>query len=129
MPVTKIELSNPWSNSDKRRLAAFVHETMVEVLNIPEHDRLIRIVEHEAGNFYAPKNGSDNYVLFEITLFPGRTLETKRELCKRLCEGMKTFGIDSNDTRVVLYEVPMENWGIRGGQAGSDVVLGFQTNV
>jgi phenylpyruvate tautomerase PptA (4-oxalocrotonate tautomerase family) len=129
MPVTKIELSKPWPNSEKKRLAAFVHETMVEVLNIPEYDRLIRIVEHEPENFYAPKNGSDNYVLVEITLFPGRKLDTKRELYKRLCEGMKTFGVDSNDTRVVLYEVLMENWGIRGGQAGSDVVLGFQTDV
>ncbi len=129
MPITKIELSKSWSSSDKERLVEFVHETMVKVLKIPEHDRLIRLVEYEAGNFYCPKNGSDNYVLFEISLFPGRTLETKRRLYKKLCEGMESFGISANDTRVVLNEVPMDNWGIRGGQAGSDVVLGFKTNV
>ena len=30
---------------------------------------------------------------------------------------------------VVLNEQPLENWGIRGGQAASDVSLGFQVKV
>ncbi len=129
MPITKIELSKKWENIDKDLLADFVHETMVDVLKIPEHDRLIRIFEHDSDSFFGPKNASDNYVLFEISMFPGRSLDAKRELYKRLCEGMKRFGVAVEDTRVVLYEVPMDNWGIRGGQAGSDVVLGFKTEV
>lgn len=129
MPVTKVELSKKWSSGEKERLADFVHETMIEVLKIPEYDRLIRIVEYDVGNFYCPKNGSDNYVLFEISMFPGRSLKVKRDLYKKLCEGMQDFGVSVEDTRVVLYEVAMDNWGIRGGQAGSDVVLGFKTEI
>ncbi len=129
MPVTKIELSKKWEVLDKELLANFVHKTMVEVLKIPEYDRLIRITEYDENTFYCPKNGSDNYVLIEISMFPGRSLEVKRELYKQLCNGMTKFGVSKDDTRVVLYEVPMDDWGIRGGQAGSDVVLGFSTNV
>jgi hypothetical protein len=29
----------------------------------------------------------------------------------------------------VLNEVPLENWGIRGGQPASEVDLGFKVNV
>ena len=129
MPITKIELSKKWDDLDKELLASFVHETMVEVLKIPEHDRLIRITEYNENSFYCQKNGSDNYVLIEISMFPGRSLEAKRQLYKQLCHGMAKFGISVEDTRVVLHEVPMDNWGIRGGQAGSDIVLGFNTNV
>ncbi len=121
MPVTRIELSRPQSSSDKARLAQFVQETLVDVIKIPADDRVIRIVEHEPGNFYTSVNGTGNYALIEITLFPGRTLDAKRELYKRLCEGMAHFGISPSETRVILYEVPKENWGIRGGQAGIDV--------
>ncbi len=129
MPITKIELSKKWESLDKELLAKFVHDTMVEVLKIPEYDRLIRIVEHDEDNFYCPKNGSDNYVLFEISMFPGRSLEVKRTLYNLLCNGMAKFGVAKEDTRVVLHEVPMDNWGIRGGQAGTDVVLGFNTDI
>ena len=121
MPITHIELSRPWSKEEKERLAVFVHDTLVEVLKIPEHDRLIRITDYSPDNFFTPPNGGDDYALFQISLFPGRTLDAKRALYKKLAEGMQQFGIAANDTRVVLNEVPMDGWGIRGGQAGSDV--------
>lgn len=129
MPVTQIELGNAWSKEKKRELADFVHSTMVEILKIPEHDRLIRIIEHANENFYPPSNASNNYILIQIHMFPGRSLDSKRALYKKLCEGMKDFGIAITDTRVIVSEIPPENWGIRGGQAGSDVVLGFNTHV
>jgi hypothetical protein len=30
---------------------------------------------------------------------------------------------------IVLHEPPLENWGIRGGQAATDVQLGFKIDV
>jgi len=129
MPLTQIELGSIWPKEKKIELIEFVHATMVDTLRIPEHDRFIRIIEHSAENFFPPTNASNNYILILIHMFPGRSLDTKRVLYKKLCSGMKTFGIDITDTRVVISEIPAENWGIRGGQAGSDVVLGFETHV
>lgn len=129
MPVTLIELSKQWPMDEKSRLVEFVHQSLVEILKIPEHDRLIRIVEHAPGNFYSPLNCSNNYVIFQIQMFPGRGIDTKRMLYQKLCHGMEAFGVPARDTRVVIQDVPMENWGIRGGQAGCDVVLGFNSNV
>ena len=31
--------------------------------------------------------------------------------------------------KIMLREIDSENWGIRGGQAGCDVELGFNVNV
>jgi phenylpyruvate tautomerase PptA (4-oxalocrotonate tautomerase family) len=33
-------------------------------------------------------------------------------------------GIDGSDIMIVLHELPLENWGIRGGKPGSEVDLG-----
>lgn len=129
MPNTLIELSENWPNEKKQRLVEFVHQSMIEILQIPQHDRLIRIIEHGTDNFFSPTNGSGKFVLFQIQMFPGRSIDAKRKLYQKLCLGMEEFGIAASDTRVVIQEIPMENWGIRGGQAGSDVVLGFKTSV
>jgi len=37
--------------------------------------------------------------------------------------------IKPKDIFIVLHEVPMENWGIRGGIPASEVNLGFKVNV
>ncbi len=33
------------------------------------------------------------------------------------------------DVLVVIHEPPLENWGVRGGQAASDLQLGFKLDV
>ena len=35
-------------------------------------------------------------------------------------------GIDGYDIMIILHEIPMINWGVRGGQAASDVEMGFK---
>ena len=40
-----------------------------------------------------------------------------------------SLGIDANDITIVLHEVPLDNWGIRGGKPASEVDLGFNVNV
>ena len=39
------------------------------------------------------------------------------------------MGTPAGDVSVVLLEPPMENWGIRGGKAASDVDLGYRLDV
>ena len=43
--------------------------------------------------------------------------------------GLGPLGIPADHVTVLLREVPRENWGIRGGQAASDVELGFTVEV
>jgi hypothetical protein len=39
------------------------------------------------------------------------------------------LGIGPNDVFIILYEPAMENWGIRGDQPASEVVLGLKVDV
>ena len=39
------------------------------------------------------------------------------------------LGIPKDHVKILLRELPRENWGIRGGQAATDVELGFKVDV
>jgi phenylpyruvate tautomerase PptA (4-oxalocrotonate tautomerase family) len=39
------------------------------------------------------------------------------------------LGVDANDITIVLHEVALDNWGIRGGRPASEVDLGFEVGV
>ncbi|MDB9308203.1 tautomerase family protein [Aphanizomenon sp. CS-733/32] len=122
MPVTLIELSQSINLEDKQQMVTFVHTTMVEVLKIPESDRLVRVIEYDSNNFYPPINASDKYALITISMFPGRSLESKKLLYQKLCQGLETFGFSPTDTRIIINEIPAENWGLRGGISGDELL-------
>lgn len=129
MPSARIDLRTRLSPEARQNLAEALHQAMREALKIPERDRLIRVVEHDPGDFLVPPGASERYALVEISLFPGRSLEAKRALYRGVVERFGALGIPAADVRVVLHEVPRENWGIRGGLPASDVDLGFKVDV
>lgn len=129
MPVTKIEVKRQWPHDTKQRIIDATHAAMIAALKIPEHDKLIRYIEHTPLHFQSPPGTSDNYTLIEISLFPGRSLDAKRNLYKNIVQSLGEIGIAAADIRIILYEVPMDNWGIRGGFPASDLELGFKLDV
>jgi phenylpyruvate tautomerase PptA (4-oxalocrotonate tautomerase family) len=129
MPMTKIELGQPWAAEEKQRLVDVVHGAMVEALKIPVHDKLIRIQEYGPGDFIVQPECSQNYVLVEICMFSGRSLDAKRKLYQLIVDGLETLGVARIDTRIVLHDIPKDNWGIRGGVPASEVDLGFKVDV
>lgn len=42
---------------------------------------------------------------------------------------MTAIGVMKQDIRIVLYDVPRDNWGIRGGIPASEVDLGLKVEV
>jgi len=129
MPLARIEVRKKWSRQEKPLIISALHEAMVECLKIPEHDRLIRFIEHEPEDFVVPPGCSDNYVLVEISLFSGRSLDAKRALYKSVVSRFTEVGIPKKEIFIVLQDVPQDNWAIRGGIPASEIDLGFKIEV
>ncbi len=104
------------------------HKIMVDILKIPDNDRLV-ILDQKTNGFYQPTNYSGKYIVFEIDMFSGRTIETKRKLYKELIELANSVGGGNCSANVILKEVEKENWGVERGKPASDVNLGFKTNI
>jgi phenylpyruvate tautomerase PptA (4-oxalocrotonate tautomerase family) len=129
MPHVRIEVVKGRSLAERRRLFQTVHDALKETFRIPDDDRTQRIVEHDAENFEIPPGSSDRYTLIEITAFPGRSAEAKRNLYRALVEKLGEIGIDPMDVSVVIVEPTLESWGVRGGNSAADVDLGFSLDV
>ena len=108
-----------------------VHGALREAFKIPAGDRNVRLVVHQPHRFACPpdRESPDLYTNISLDVFAGRSLQAKRALYKKIVENLEVLGIPRNHVEILLREIPRENWGIRGGQAGSDVELGFETEV
>ena len=130
MPLVKIEILKGNSKEYKMAILDAVHESLVESIKIPDHDRSQRIYEIEKENFEFPPDKTEKATIIEISLFEGRSLDAKRDLYQNIVTKLsKKPGIDPNDVMIVLYESHKDNWGIKGGKPASEVDLGFKVRV
>ena len=129
MPLAKIEVRKSRPENEIQDMIEAVYQAQREALKVPEGDRQIRYVEYKPAHFAVPPGKTENYTLVEITLFPGRSLEAKRNLYQSIVRRFGAFGIDPTDVFIVLNEPPLDNWGIQGGWPASEVDLGFKLDV
>ncbi len=111
---------------DPRAIVLAVNDAMVEALKVPEDFHPTRLVEYEPDCFLIPKASSARFTLVDITIFPGRSLATRRALYQAVVRRLGDLGIPAADIRIVLHETPLENWGLRGGTPASEIDLGFE---
>ena len=123
MPMVRISLLEGRSAADRAAIGDAVHQAMVETINVPADDRFQVITEHPKAALiwdakYLGIARGEGFVLIQITLNQGRTLEMKRALYKRIAERLAASpGIRKEDVMVNLVEVPKENWSFGNGEA------------
>ncbi|MEB3020660.1 tautomerase family protein [[Mycobacterium] crassicus] len=131
MPTVLIEVRRHYSQAEEVAIIDAVHGAMVTAFQIPAKDKNVRLVAHEPHRFAVPEHlAQPEYrTLVSIDCFTGRSLDAKRALYAGIVEGLAALGIPRDHVMITLHEVDRENWGIRGGQAASDVDLGFNVRV
>jgi phenylpyruvate tautomerase PptA (4-oxalocrotonate tautomerase family) len=131
MPSIVVEVRRRYSQEQEVALMDAVHRALVLAFKIPEHDRNVRLVVHEPHRFACPPNRKDPDASTVITVsaFAGRSVDAKRLLYRSIVENLQPFGIPPDHVMVLLHDLPRENWGIRGGQAGCDIDVGFKVEV
>ncbi len=131
MPFGLIETRCPRSASDEVALIDAVHGALIEAFRIPPGDKHIRLIEHAPHRCAVPPSleHPELFTLVSIDCFSGRSIDAKRCLYAEITGRLESLGIPRDHVSIVLRESAPENWGIRGGQAASDVDLGFDLNV
>lgn len=131
MPSILIEVRKRYTPEQEAALMEAVHAALREAFKILPHDRNVRLVVHEPHRFACPpdREKPEFYTHISIDAFAGRSLDAKRNLYQAIVKNLEPFGIPANHVKILLREIEKENWGIRGGQAGCDVELGFKVEV
>lgn len=129
MPQVRIETRNHWLNGRYEMLYDAIQAAMVEGIKIPEDDRCYRLVTYDADHFPNVPGHSDRFIVIEIALFAGRSIDAKRKMYAAICRNLKAaFGLEPHDIRIVLEETTRENWALDGKPA-SEIDLGFKVEV
>jgi phenylpyruvate tautomerase PptA (4-oxalocrotonate tautomerase family) len=110
-------------------LSDAIHSCVVEALQFPHNKRAHRFFHLETDDFYYPASASARYTIIEISLFEGRTIETKKQLIRLLFERVcKQANRLPNEVEVTISETPKHNWGFRG-LPGDEVGLNYKVEV
>lgn len=129
MPHAVVHRSSKAPPISRRAIIEAVNRAFIDALKVPEDTHPVRLCEYDADAFLIPHQSSTAFTIVEATIFPGRTIETKRRLYAHMISELGKAGIGAADIRVVLYEVPRDNWGLKGGVPASEIDLGFDVEI
>jgi hypothetical protein len=128
LPSTRFETRAGWIGDRHAALTAAIQRALVEGIRIPEGDKCLRIHEYPEGSFLVPDGRGPGYSVLEISMFSGRSREAKSRLYAALQRELSAFGVAEGDLKVIIHDVPFENWGLRGKPA-DPATLGFKVDV
>jgi|SRR5580658_1863948 phenylpyruvate tautomerase PptA (4-oxalocrotonate tautomerase family) len=110
-------------------LSAAIHSCVVEALQFPATKRAHRFFHLEAEDFYFPASASPRYTIIEISMFEGRSVETKKQLIRLLFERVcQRADRKPDEVEITISETPKHNWGFRGSP-GDELALGYKVEI
>jgi phenylpyruvate tautomerase PptA (4-oxalocrotonate tautomerase family) len=133
MPITTIDIRTTYPEQVEVDIIEAVQRALLETLQLPENDRNVKLAVHAPHRMIvSPELAQpDKRTVVNVAMFPGRSGTAKRRLYQAIVANLENCqaAIPRDHVLICLQEVPFEHWGIRGGQAASDVGLGFSTRI
>lgn len=125
MPLVRVfhHVSHYSWPSQKRSISSAIYDAMRETINIPEGDNFIVFSAHGESDLqidpnFQGMNRTRKFLLVQITLSKGRTVEQKQALYARIAERLfEAAKIPPDDVMIVLTENSFEDWSFGKGQA------------
>jgi phenylpyruvate tautomerase PptA (4-oxalocrotonate tautomerase family) len=115
--------------SQQQALSDAIHASVVAALQYPAEKRFHRFFWLSESDFVYPRDRSGNYVIIEISIFEGRSVEAKKQLIRALYERISTAtAIEPQDIEITIFETPRHAWGIRG-LPGDEIGLDYRVEV
>ena len=116
-------------NPIKAELSDVIHSCVVDALHFPQDKRAHRFFLLDPSDFYYPSGRTTKYTIIEISMFEGRSVETKKHLIRLLFErAHQQLNILPQDLEITITETPKHNWGFRG-MPGDEVELNYEVEV
>ena len=104
-------------------LVRISYEAMRQTIGIPEGDRFIVVSSPSEDEFFVDPGfvgmkRTDRFVLVQIFLGKGRTIEQKQALFAAIASGLhEAIGVDGDNVMTVLSENSHVDWSFGKGQA------------
>ena len=119
MPLVEVKMLGGKTAEYKKTVLDCIHNALVDSIGIEEWDRFQRVTEYDRNDFEFTSFKTDDFMIIELTLFPGRTKGQKASVIEKITTSLNSaLSIDPSDVFIVINEPPLENWGLGGKQKG-----------
>lgn len=123
MPLARVDVAAQTRPETVAAISAVVYEAMVNVANVPEHDKFQVINRHAADELIYPAAGylgvtyTPAIVFIQVTWNAGRTVEVKKAFYKAIADGIHArTGLRKEDIWISLVDVKREDWSFGNGE-------------
>ncbi|MFN2634776.1 MAG: tautomerase family protein [Thermoanaerobaculia bacterium] len=123
MPLVRVSIRKGQTPAFRAAIGEGIHRAMVGTIDVPANDRFQIFSEHAADALiydpgYLGIERGGGFLVIQIPLNTGRTLEKKRALYRRIADNLASDpGMRREDILITLTEVPKENWSFGNGLA------------
>lgn len=126
MPQIKIYAHRENLAQRRQQIRDAIHASVIAVFGVPPDKCFQRFIALDPEDFVHPSDRSGRYTIVEIAMFP-RSAESKKALMRAIYAGFAQIGIEAVDLEIIIYEVPKENWSLRG-QPCDEFVFPFKVD-
>ncbi len=123
MPLVRVSIGKGQTSAFRAAIGEGIHRAMVDTIDVPAEDRFQIFSEHGAEELiydpgYLGIDRGEGFLVIQITMNAGRTLEKKRMLYRRIVDNLGADPrVRGEDILITLTEVPKENWSFGNGLA------------
>lgn len=115
-------------NNNRQEISDAIHKSIVEAFKFPKNKKFHRFIKLSKDDFIYPESRTENYLIIEIVMIEGRNSGTKKELINVLYKNLADVGIKSDDVEITIFDIPANNWGIRG-ISGDELKLNYTIKI
>jgi len=122
MPLVRIDLSKDAPPERLRVVSQAVYGAMVEIANVPAHDKFQIVTRHSTDEIIYPDEGylgisySPDLIVIQVTWVGGRSTDVKKQFYRRIADEIhEKARVRKEDVWISLVDSVREDWSFGNG--------------
>jgi 4-oxalocrotonate tautomerase len=123
MPLARIDLSKDAPPERVRVVSEAIYHAMVEVANVPLHDKFQVITRHARDEIIYPEEGylglnyTRDLIIIQVTWVSGRSADVKKKFFRRIADEIhERAHVRKQDVWINLVDANREDWSFGDGE-------------
>ena len=123
MPLARIDIRKDASVELVRVVSEAVYKAMVDVANVPVHDKFQVITRHAEDELIYPEEGylglnyTRDLIIIQVTWVGGRSTEVKKKFFRQIADDIHAKGgVRKEDVWINLIDTSREDWSFGNGE-------------
>ena len=123
MPLVRIDLNNSAPAERIRIVSDAVYRAMLEVANVPVHDKFQVVTRHAPDEIIYPQEGylgmrySPDLIIIQVTWVSGRSVDVKKKFFRTIADEINERAkVRKEDVWISLVNSGREDWSFGNGE-------------